>query len=272
MPTATINGVGIHYELSGAGAPVLFLSGLGARGSHWRCQHRALERRYRVITFDHRGIGWSEAPPERAYTVAQMADDAVALLDHLGIERPHLVGVSMGSLVAQEMALCRGERVRSLTLAGAWAHTDARLRFVLESWASVTRRMPIDEWYRRVFLPSAVSPAFLANSRRVDRLVEHVFASAPGLQAETIERQVRGIVEWTGTRTAWLGEITAPALVLAGTDDTFAPPRLARALADALPNARFQEVPGGHCFITEYSRRFNETLLEFLDWLGASSA
>jgi pimeloyl-ACP methyl ester carboxylesterase len=191
--TAKINGIGIQYDMSGAGPPVLFLNGHGVRASQWECQRRALEPRYRVITFDDRSAAGGDAA-EPVYPVPQMADDAVALLDHLGIERAHLVGPSTGSLIAQEIALRHGERVRSLTLAAAWPHPG-----------------PLDH-------------------------------------------------------------ITQPALVLAAAEATLPPPHVSLELARALPNARFEWMPGGPRFITQHSDRFNKALLKFLDWLGAASA
>ena len=194
MTTATINGIGIKYDMSGAGPPVLCLNGHGACAARWDPQRRALEARYRVITFDGRDAGPGDGPAEPVYPVPQMADDAVALLDHLGIERAHLVGPSTGSLIAQEIALRHPERVRSLTLASAWPHAGP------------------------------------------------------------------------------LGQITQPALVLAAAEDTLAPPHVSLALARALPNARFEWMPGGSRFIADHGDRFNEALLGFLDWLGAASA
>jgi len=190
MAATVINGLGIQYDVSGAGPPVLFLNGHGSRAAHWARQRRALESRYRVITFDNR----HDMTGEPDYPVPQLADDAVALLDHLGIERAHVVGPSTGGLIAQEMALRHPERVRSLTLASAWPH---------------------------------IGP---------------------------------------------LHQITQPVLVLAGAEDTLMPPHLSRALAQAIPNARFRQMPGGPGFIAEHSDLFNEALLDFLAWLGAASA
>jgi len=181
----------LRYEVSGAGPPVLFLNGAGSRANRWADQRRALDSRYRVITYDDLGSGPGEAPGRAGDGIRRRADDAVALLDHLGIERAHLVGPAMGGLIAQEMALRHPDRVRSLTLASAWTHTG---------------------------------PLHL---------------------------------------------ITQPALVLAGEEDTVTP---SRALARALPNARFKQLPGGASFITEHGEQFSETLLGFLSWLGAASA
>jgi pimeloyl-ACP methyl ester carboxylesterase len=192
--TATINGIGIQYDLSGVGPPILFLNGHGVRAAHWECHRRALEQRYRVITFDDRIAAVGSTASEPVYPVPQMADDAVALLDHLGIERAHLVGPSTGSLVAQEIALRYAERVRSLTLASAWPHPG-----------------PLDH-------------------------------------------------------------ITQPALVLAAPEATLPPPQVSLELARALPNARFEWMPGDSRFITQHSDRFCAALLAFLDWLGAASA
>jgi pimeloyl-ACP methyl ester carboxylesterase len=189
-----INGLGIQYDVSGAGPPVLFLNGHGSRAAHWARQRRALESRYRVITFDSPYVEHAAMTAETVYPVPQLADDAVALLDHLGIERAHVVGPSTGGLIAQEMALRHPERVRSLTLASAWPH---------------------------------IGP---------------------------------------------LHEITQPVLVLAAAEDTLIPPHMGRALARALPNACFRQLPGGPGFIAEHSDRFNEALLDFLAWLGAASA
>ena len=113
---ADIRGLRHHYELSGAGgSPVLLIMGFGFSGKAWRPQVRALERQHRVVWFDNRGIGKS-APVTGPYDIGDLADDAAGLMAHLGWSSAHVVGVSMGGMIAQEVALRHTARVRSLTL------------------------------------------------------------------------------------------------------------------------------------------------------------
>src|SRR4029434_10952353 len=104
MPKVKVNGVELHYVESGSGDPLLMIMGFGGDHQAWAFQVPALAEGYRVITFDNRGAGQSEGP-DVAYSTAMMADDAVGLLDVLRIERAHVLGVSMGGMIAQELAL-----------------------------------------------------------------------------------------------------------------------------------------------------------------------
>jgi len=120
MPHATINGLSLNYEVtqSGAGhdsAPVLLIMGFCIRGAGWRFVVPALAERHAVCTYDNRGCGLSDVP-EPGYGMGDMADDAVALMDHLGWERAHVVGVSMGGMIAQHVGLRHRNRVSSLSL------------------------------------------------------------------------------------------------------------------------------------------------------------
>src|SRR5690606_10255312 len=103
------------YAARGEGAPVLFIQGVGVHGAGWNPQVEGLSARFRCITFDNRGMGASQ-PVSVPLTVEQMADDSFALLDHLGVADAHLVGHSLGGVVAQAMALTAPKRVRSLSL------------------------------------------------------------------------------------------------------------------------------------------------------------
>jgi len=114
MPEARIGGVGIHYSAVGEGDPLLLIMGFGMPGDAWMVSLPFLQG-YRAIYFDNRGTGRSEAP-EGPYTIAQMADDAAGILNHLRIDRAHVYGISMGGMIAQELALRYPRKVRSLVL------------------------------------------------------------------------------------------------------------------------------------------------------------
>src|SRR5215831_9897783 len=115
MPTARIQDINVYYEVFGRGEPLLLIHGLASRGKGFRYQVPAFSERFRVITFDNRGVGETDQPKE-PYSLGQMADDAAGLLDTLGVESAHVFGVSMGGMIAQEFALRSPQRVRKLAL------------------------------------------------------------------------------------------------------------------------------------------------------------
>jgi pimeloyl-ACP methyl ester carboxylesterase len=264
MAYAIVNGIRMHYEAVGNGDAVLLLSALSMPAAMWSPQVKALSPHFRVITFDHRGVGETDLPPEPVYTMGQLADDAAALLRQLKIARTHVVGVSMGGTVAQELALRHAPLVRSLVLVSAWAKADARFVQIIESWASLASRVPIEERYRHVFFPWVFSPAFFEKKDNVETAFRGVMAYPHQTKAEAIERQTRGILAWNGSRVARLGSIRVPTLVVGGKDDIVTPPQFARALAKLLPRARLILMAGGHSLIAEQTEAFNRTLLRFL--------
>lgn len=264
MPYAIINKIRMHYELAGRGAPVLLISGLSAPSVGWALQAAALAPHFQVVTFDNRGVGQSDLPPEPVYSTGQLADDAAALLRHLRIARAHVVGASMGGTIAIELALRHPRLVRSLTLACTWVEADARFLHTIESWASLAFRVPVEERYRHVFYPWLFTPAFFARKESVETAVQRALAYPHQTKAEAIERQARGILAWNGTRRKRLGAIRVPTLVLVGRDDILTPPPFARAVADGIRRARLAVLPGGHGFFLEHAALFNRSVLRFL--------
>ena len=121
----TIDGGTLSYDVSGAGPPIVFVAGLGERGTYRMAQVAAFSSAFQVVTFDHRGVGASEGQPP--YKVEQWAADTLRLIDHLGLDRVHLVGHSTGGTIAQVLAADHSDRVASLVLDATWARLDARL-------------------------------------------------------------------------------------------------------------------------------------------------
>lgn len=264
MPFAVINDMRVRYEVSGKGDPVLMINGLSAPHVSWALQAKALSPHFTVVTFDNRGVGETDLPPEPMYTTGQMADDAASLLRHLKIARAHVVGASMGGTIAMELALRHPRLVRSLVLACTWTAGDARFLHVIESWITLSARVPVEERYRSVLYPWLFTPEFFAKKDNVEQAFQRAMAYPHQTRPEAIARQGRGIPQWNGTRTKRLGAIRVPTLVLVGADDILTPPRFSRHVAKSIPRARLTVLPGGHGFFLEHADVFNRTLLRFL--------
>lgn len=259
MPRTKANGIQIHYELSGpADAPVVMLSNsLGTRLEMWDPQIGALTERYRVLRYDSRGHGRSEAPPG-PYTIALLADDAVALLDALGIERVHFCGLSKGGMVGQALGARHGDRLRSLTLCATAAHLPN-----------------LDLWNQRIEQSAREGMAAL-----VDGTTERWFTAAYRAKPQSEVERVRTMILSTppqgygaccaAIRDMDLREtartIRTPTLMVAGADDPATTVEVMRALHERIPGARLVEIPqAAHLLNIEQAERFNEILLGFLD-------
>lgn len=264
MPYAVINKIRMHYEVTGQGPPVILISGLSAPSIGWALQVKALVPHFQVVTFDNRGVGATDLPPEPVYTTAQMADDAAALLRHLKIPRAHVMGASMGGTIAMELALRHPRLVRSLVLACTWVEADARFLHTIEAWIALAYRVPVEERYRHVVYPWLFTPEFFANKDNVETAFQRAMAYPHQTKAEAIERQGRGIAAWNGTRVKKLGSIRVPALVLVGKDDLLTPPHFSRLVANKLRRARLAVLPGAHGFFLEHADLVNRAVVRFL--------
>lgn len=265
MPTASINGISLYYEDQGRreGEPLLLIMGLGGHSLAWFLQLPALTPHYRVLTFDNRGVGRSEVPPG-PYTLRQMADDAAGLLDHLGVARAHVVGWSMGGLIAQELALSYPERVGRLVLLASAARPRPAL---VEPWLTFQEQALTRELDRRGFalwlMPWGFTPAFMTQPDRVElalaqALADPYPATPQGFAAQAAACRAVDLRE----RLPALG---TPTLVLVGAEDILTPPAYSRELAERIPGARLQVLErGGHGMPLEYPQAVNEALLAFL--------
>src|ERR1044071_8616002 len=132
------NGIRIHYEEQGSGDPLILIMGLGAPGSRWMDHAAAYEKRFRCFLMDNRGAGESDKP-DGPYTIKMMADDTAGLMQALGIENARIAGISMGSAIAQELALSYPEMVRSLVLVSSWSRCDRYTQIVFEHFKKMRK-------------------------------------------------------------------------------------------------------------------------------------
>jgi pimeloyl-ACP methyl ester carboxylesterase len=263
MPFATIHNLVFFYEIHGpqSAPPLVLIAGRSSDHSAWLPNLRVLCKKYRVLVFDHRGVGQSSmcAP---GYTIRDLAADTFALMRRVGFERAHVVGSSMGGYIAQEMALLEPQRIGALVLAGTVAHTEPWLNNV---W-TMTANLAADEAQRetrvRLSMLLSFSPDFLSRAGMLESLVEYG-VNKPSQQ--TIEGLHGHIAACRSHDTRGrLNAITIPTLVLAGDQDVLMPLARVRQLAELIPGAAFQVIPGGHLFMTESSDEFNAAVDTFL--------
>ncbi|HWV84746.1 MAG TPA: alpha/beta hydrolase [Capillimicrobium sp.] len=248
-------GVRIAYARRGAGPPVLMLHGLGYAAAGWGPAADALAERFELLLVDNRGIGASDAPPG-PYTAAQLAADAVAVLDDAGVERADVVGISLGGMAAQELAISWPQRVGRLVLA---ATTPGGPRS--HPWPDATARLLAGEANGDVrrLVADALGPG--TPEAIVDRILDVRARTAQPIEAWRAQAAASAAFDAYDR----LGAIAAPTLVIHGDADTVIDHRNAALLARLIPGARAELVPGGgHLLPWDHPDRFAAIVAGFL--------
>jgi pimeloyl-ACP methyl ester carboxylesterase len=261
MPKALVNGVRIYYEVYGQGEPIVLIMGLGGSALAWQSQIPTLSQRLRVIAYDNRDAGRSEKV-EAEYSMADMADDAADLLGHLDTGSAHVYGVSMGGMIAQELALSHPGRVRTLVLGctspclPAMPPSEKAARDVMES-----AELPLREAFERNMW-TGYSDDYLAAHKNDLWLRAQVEAGlTPPL--ESLRHHYTAVGGFDARER--LGQIRAPTLVMTGDDDPLVPPGNSRFLAEHIPGAELIVFPGGrHAFNVEFEEESNSAVLDFI--------
>jgi aminoacrylate hydrolase len=260
MPKASIGDAEIYYEEHGSGEPLLLVSGLGGTAAYWKPNLPALAAKYRVIVHDHRGAGQSTHSKIR-YSVDQMSDDVLRLMDHLKIERAHLVGHSTGGAIGQTMAIRNPERLDRLVLFATWTKTD---KFFRQLFA--TRRALLTEVGKEAYVRAGslflYPPWWIKANEKLleEREALAIRAFSP---VEVVASRIDAIVAFD--RTAELGKIRTPTLVLCAKDDFITPAYFSEELAQKIPGAKLKLLAeGGHSCSETALEAFTALLLEFL--------
>jgi len=243
MPALEVEGCPLSYRVRGSGPPILFVQGTGVHGSGWKPQVEEFERDHRCISFDNRGLGLSQ-PRGARLKIERMARDGLAVLEAAGAGAAHVVGHSLGGLVALQLALLEPARVRSLALLCTFADGRAPARGARMLWIGTRTRLGTARMRRHAFLELILAPEALrtadrdALARELAPLFGHDLADQPPIVMEQIAAMRRCNL---APRLAELARI--PTLVLAAAHDGIAPPALGRALAAGIPGARYVELP-----------------------------
>ena len=260
MPKAKLGDAEIYYEEHGSGEPLLLVSGLGGVASYWKPNLASLAAKYRVIVHDHRGAGQSTHAKIR-YSVDQMTDDLVRLMDHLKIDRAHLVGHSTGGAIGQTLAIRSPERLNKLVLFATWTRADKFFRQLFAARRALLTQVGKEAYVRggTLFLypPSWIK----AHEVLIEEREKLAIAGFP--PPEVVASRIDAIVAFD--RTAELGKIKTPTLVLCAKDDFITPAYFSEELAQKIPGAKLVLLPqGGHCASETALEAFEAALLGFL--------
>ena len=269
MPTLDTPGASLLYSRSGDGPPVLLIQGVGVVGNGWTPQVDGLRGQFTLVSFDNRGIGASVNRDGRL-TIDEMAADALAILDAEGIDRVHVAGHSMGGVIAQALALGVPARIKSLAFLCTFAKGKDGSKVTLPMLATALRmRIGTRAMRRNAFLELIMPERYLqqtdrpALAARLAPLFGHDLAEQPPI----VMQQLGAMSKYdAGTRLRELGNI--PTLVVSATEDRIASPATGRALASAIPGARYVEIAeAGHGLPIHRPAETNALLAEH--WLQA---
>jgi 3-oxoadipate enol-lactonase len=269
MAKVEVTGREFHYERGGEGEPLLLIQGMSGTHVAWGQPFReALEESFEVVAFDNRGIGLS-GPVEGPFTIVEMAEDTAGLLDELGLASAHVVGISMGGMIAQELALAEPDRLRSLTLGCTYCGGPGSQLMPAENAQKLAEGLQSGDRDKAIRASYEVnlSPSFRAEEDAYGAF--HEMATSVPARKATIELQVQAI--FAHDTSGRLGEISTQTLIVHGTEDGVLPFPNGEQIASRMPGASFEPLEDvGHMFWWEQPQRSAELIREHA--LAASSA
>ena len=261
MAEISANGIELNYKLEGDGEDtIVLINGLADDLETWALQiDDFLAAGYRVLRFDNRGIGQS-GKPAGPYSSKMLADDAKALVEALAITDFHLMGVSMGGMIAQEYALSYPQDLRSVTFGCTYAAPGPFCTRMFAMWADLAPVLGVPFVMRDVTLWAFTGPFF---EERGDDLTE--FETAMRYMDQPVHAYLAqlAVIQQHDT-TSRLGEIAVPSLVLAGEEDILIPVSLSRRIHEAIPGSEWATTKGGHACVWEHPAEFNQAYLAFI--------
>ena len=261
MPTAEANGQTLYYEVHGEGEPLLAVMGLSADTLAWVLNTPVFAQSHRTIVFDNRDVGQSSYA-DGPYEIADMAQDALALADALELDSFHLLGLSMGGAIAQEIALAAPERIRTLTLAVTFAHAGNWARQLAATWGARRRKQSQEEFVDELLLLN-LSEQFFENEEMVAYARQMTLANPHPQDPEGFVRQLEASSRHDARDR--LGSLSVPTHVIGGEHDILVPVWKSRELAELIPGARLTVMEAApHGVNMERAEEFNRHVLDFI--------
>lgn len=259
---ADSKGTKIYYEIRGEGEPLVLLMGFGADGSVWEKHVSEYEKHFKCIVLDNRGVGKSDQP-EGPYSTKMMAEDTVAVMQHAGVDKARVAGISMGGAITQELALNFPEKVESIALISTWPKFNNYAKTVYENLKKLRVTSEPDEFMELLQL-WIFAPPFYEYGLNDLRDGQEGAGNNPNPQTRNgFEGQLDACINHdTVSR---LDQIKAPTLITVGDMDIFTPPAFSKVLHEGIAGSEYVSFPeGGHVHHWEDLERFNKITTEFL--------
>ena len=262
MEQAQINGIRLVYQLRGSGPPLVMIHGAQGDQSMFNDLAPAFAAHYRVLTFDQRGSGLSEKP-DTDYSIAMLADDTAALMEQLGCSPAAVVGVSMGGMIAQELALRHPERVHTLVLGCTTPGGPQAVRIGGSAFANAYSTQPMSAEERgRALAEAAFTKGYIERHPQIIPALIEARRQRP-LDPVALDHRVKAALQHDTY--ARLARIACPTLVITGKDDALISWDNSRLLAERIPGAELVILePAGHCFWLEQPAQASAAILRFL--------
>ena len=266
MPIAELEDLDIYYEIIGQGEPLVMIRGLGSNVDHWYEQVPTLSKEFQLLVFDNRGIARS-SDPGGAFSTRDMAEDTAALMESAGIKSAHVLGYSMGGMVAQEMALNHPEKVRGLILVATDCGITKRIKARPEVSRLFSQMVSLGTTEAKLAAAACLyaQNTFESKTDVIERYNE-VSMRFPASQ-DIMARQWAAVTQHDAC--SRMQKISSPTLTLTGSEDILIPPENAKIMADMIPGARMKAIDdGGHLFLIEQPQQFNQAVRDFLEGLS----
>ncbi len=262
MPIVKANGINMNYTERGTGEPLVLIMGLSADGPVWEAHAAEFEKHFRCILFDNRGVGQTDAP-KGSYTSEMMADDTAALMDALNIPKAHVAGISMGGIIAQQLAIRHPEKVQSQILTATWAKFDDYTSDVYRMLKKTRKTMSFPDFME--ILQLWIFTATHYNKNVAD--LKQGQKEAPNYEFLQTQHGFEGQADAciSHDATALLNQITQPTLVTAGTKDIFVPYPMSKYLHENIKGSEMIDFEGwAHTHHWEDLDKFNQSCVDFL--------
>jgi 3-oxoadipate enol-lactonase len=267
MLRARVNEVELAYELRGVGPMLVMIHGAQGDQTMFNDLTNRFADRFRVLTFDQRGSGLSEKP-QSGYSIASLADDTAALIDHLGSAAADVIGVSMGGTIAQELVLRHPAKVRSLILGCTTPGGPNAIRIGSSAFAAAYSTQPMTAEERgRALAEAAFTSSYVEQHPEIVPAMIEARRQRP-LDPAALEQRIRAVIAHNAYDR--LSQIACPTLVITGKDDALVAWQNSELLAQRIPGARLVVLePAGHCFWLEQPQKSFGAMVEFLDSVSA---